>query len=941
MLNYTRIPAPRVYLVDPQTGIVSNEWFRFFNNLYTIAYSGANSVTPGTYGTAAKVPQITVDEFGNIIALSELSIAIDASQIVSGTIASARIQGDYLGITGVGTLTTGVWNATTIATPYGGTGLSSYTTGDTLYYASGDALTKIAIGASTYINTSNGTAPQWTDPTTITVGKATNLVGGAANRIAYQTATDTTGFIVAPTVSNTYLEWSGTAFQWSVNPLGTVTSVSVVSANGLAGTVATATTTPAITLSTTVTGLLKGNGTAISAATSGTDYAPATSGTSILYGNGAGGFSNVTIGTGVSFVGGTLSATGSGGTVTSVTGTSPVVSSGGTTPAISLATAYGDTLNPYASKTANYFLAAPNGSAGVPTFRAIVAADIPALSYVTSVSGTGSVNGITLTGTVTSSGSLTLGGTLSGIGNSQLTNSTISGVALGGSLFNLTAGTGVTFSTGTTYNGSAAITINATGSGGTVTSVTGTAPVSVATGTTTPVISMAAANTTTNGYLTSTDWNTFNNKGSGTVTSITSTTLTIGGTSAIPTVNLTSGIATAGTTGSSTLIPVVTIDTYGRVTGITTASNPQGTVTSVAALTLGTTGTDLSSTVATGTTTPVITLNVPTASATNRGALSSTDWSTFNSKAPGVTFTTNYIPYGQGTTTLNQSARLTFDGTNFATTGSATATGFIPSSSTIPTNGMYLPAANSLGLATNSTNAIYISSAQVVGVGVTPSTWASGWGKIIEIGGNGNALISTSGTDVRLYMNNYYNASANNTYARTGAASLYIMSTSGQHQWYTAPSGTAGTSPTFTQRMTLDNNGYLLIGGTSAVYASANRGAVEVNGASQSMFANNIAGTNGGYVYHDGTNYSLMNVKSGSTTIGTNNTTKITVDTNGNMYGLAGTTSMTNGFMYIPSAAGAPSGVPTAVSGRVPMYYDSTNNFFYVYNGAWKKILLA
>lgn len=48
---------------------------------------------------------------------------------------------------------------------------------------------------------------------------------------------------------------------------GTVTSVSVVSANGLAGTVATATTTPAITLSTTVTGILSGNGTTISAAT--------------------------------------------------------------------------------------------------------------------------------------------------------------------------------------------------------------------------------------------------------------------------------------------------------------------------------------------------------------------------------------------------------------------------------------------------------------------------------------------------------------------------------------------------------------------------------------------------------------------------------------------------------------------------------------------------
>lgn len=53
---------------------------------------------------------------------------------------------------------------------------------------------------------------------------------------------------------------------------GTVTSVSVVSANGFAGTVATSTTTPALTLSTSITGLLKGNGTAISAAVVNTDY---------------------------------------------------------------------------------------------------------------------------------------------------------------------------------------------------------------------------------------------------------------------------------------------------------------------------------------------------------------------------------------------------------------------------------------------------------------------------------------------------------------------------------------------------------------------------------------------------------------------------------------------------------------------------------------------
>jgi hypothetical protein len=69
--------------------------------------------------------------------------------------------------------------------------------------------------------------------------------------------------------------------------------------------------------------------------------------------------------------------------VTSVTGTSPVASSGGATPAISLAANYGDTQNPYASKTSNFVLAAPNGSAGAPTFRAIVAADIPTLNQNT------------------------------------------------------------------------------------------------------------------------------------------------------------------------------------------------------------------------------------------------------------------------------------------------------------------------------------------------------------------------------------------------------------------------------------------------------------------------------------------------------------------------------------------------------------------------------
>ena len=69
----------------------------------------------------------------------------------------------------------------------------------------------------------------------------------------------------------------GTTISWATVTTGTVTSASVVSANGFAGTVATSTTTPAITISTSVTGVLKGNGTAISAAIAGTDYVTPTS----------------------------------------------------------------------------------------------------------------------------------------------------------------------------------------------------------------------------------------------------------------------------------------------------------------------------------------------------------------------------------------------------------------------------------------------------------------------------------------------------------------------------------------------------------------------------------------------------------------------------------------------------------------------------------------
>ena len=84
-----------------------------------------------------------------------------------------------------------------------------------------------------------------------------------------------------------------------------------------------------------------------------------------------------------------------------------------------------------------------------------------------------------------------------------------------------------------------------------------------------------------------------------------------------------------------------------------------GSVTSVSALTLGTTGTDVSSTVANSTTTPVITLNLPDASASARGALTSVDWSNFNGKQAAITFGTGVLTFIGTPSSANLKAAVT------------------------------------------------------------------------------------------------------------------------------------------------------------------------------------------------------------------------------------------------------------------------------------------
>ena len=150
-----------------------------------------------------------------------------------------------------------------------------------------------------------------------------------------------------------------------------------------------------------------------------------------------------------------------------------------------------------------------------------------------------------------------------------------------------------------------------------------------------------------------------------------------------------------------------------------------------------------------------------------------------------------------------------------------------------------------LQLQTNgTTTAVTIDTNQNVGLGVTPSAWGSSY-KAVQMS---YATMMNSSSGGYYGANFYYNSSGSPTYVNNGYALAYsAYSAGGAHLWLTAPSGTAGNAITFTQAMTLDASGNLIVGGTNAFGASssiiATNGFITGSGGGLSIGANSTNNT--------------------------------------------------------------------------------------------------
>jgi hypothetical protein len=181
-----------------------------------------------------------------------------------------------------------------------------------------------------------------------------------------------------------------------------------------------------------------------------------------------------------------------------------------------------------------------------------------------------------------------------------------------------------------------------------------------------------------------------------------------------------------------------------------------------------------------------------------------------------------------------------------------------------------------------------IDSSGNLGLGVTPSAWSGYTAFQVKDA----ALASSGSADVNLTANSFY-GSLGWTYKQTAASARYALDS--QHRWFTAASGTAGTNISFTQAMTLDASGYLLVGATSSAGVGTNRLQVGSSGSTAQILAKSATNHIGLYA-SSGTD-SYMSYATGAALLigngpadGSTFTERARIDSSGNL--LVGTSSV-------------------------------------------------
>jgi len=187
----------------------------------------------------------------------------------------------------------------------------------------------------------------------------------------------------------------------------------------------------------------------------------------------------------------------------------------------------------------------------------------------------------------------------------------------------------------------------------------------------------------------------------------------------------------------------------------------------------------------------------------------------------GIVTITNATVTTANVTTANiataEIANVTVSGTGTFAAGSNTAPSITTSGDT--NTGIFYPAADTVAIGTGGTERLRVDSAGNAGLGVTPSAWRNVF-NAFQFGESGSVQSTNNNTiRTRLSNNTYVNSSGNEIYLKNGAAHIYIQD-SGGHQFFTAASGTAGNAITFTQAMTLDASGNLLVGSSTSAGSS-------------------------------------------------------------------------------------------------------------------------